>query len=205
MRLIYGFVLFVFFILSFDLYAQEMEYYEGKVVDARSRTPLERAVLEIDEHILLLNSLGEFQVYVKPHDTLFFSHLGYKPLKIVITDSLSVDDLPQVVYLSDSNYTLDEVEVSRYAITNEMRNNMSNIVKLAVEQAKKKDGLKYEFTNPEAGVTGTGLSSQQMFGCNFVSIFNKIKESRKPKETFEPSTKIVSYEEYMVSQKKSVE
>lgn len=69
-------------------------------------------------HVLNLNSVkgvitnpeGEFEIEVKVQDTLYFSYLGYKPLKVSVSNDLLKFGIP-VFRLTQLSFALEEVIV----------------------------------------------------------------------------------------------
>ena len=69
---------------------QQIEFVKGNVQSETSKLILQNV------HVLNLTKVkgtitsnkGEFEIQAKVNDTLYFSYIGYKPLKIVVTNDL---------------------------------------------------------------------------------------------------------------------
>lgn len=192
----------LFLLYSSAVFSQNTLIFSGTVLDKESYRPLEKANLKHNGQYQSLNTLAEFRINVGINDTIIFSHLGYKPFNIVITDTTTMQDLPRVIALEISNITLDEVEVNTFVLTEEMKKNAQRNVQMAVQQAKKKEGLTYRESNPEPGESGTGLSTSEMFGVNLFTVLDEVKKSKK-RTPPPPKMKIISYEEYQSSKSRS--
>jgi len=199
MKYILAFIGLFLSVFNITVQAQESFLFSGTVMDKDTEVLLENATIEIDGQFYTLNASAEFQIYVEMSDIIVFSHLGYTPAELVISDSTDINNLPSIITLERANITLDEVEVNNNVITEQMTRNAQNIVAGAVEQAKKSDGLSYDDKNPYPGPSGTGLSSSQMLGVNIFSVVDKIKKA-KTSSPPAATTRIITYEEYMSSQ-----
>ena len=199
MKYILAFIGLFLSAFNITVQAQEPFLFSGTVMDKDTEVLLENATIEIDGQFYTLNASAEFQIYVEMSDIIVFSHLGYTPAELVISDSTDINNLPSIITLERANITLDEVEVNNNVITEQMTRNAQNIVAGAVEQAKKSDGLSYDDKNPYPGPSGTGLSSSQMLGVNIFSVVDKIKKA-KTSSPPAATTRIITYEEYMSSQ-----
>ncbi|MGB2170867.1 MAG: carboxypeptidase-like regulatory domain-containing protein [Flavobacteriaceae bacterium] len=75
-------------------------------------------------HVLNLNSVegvitntkGEFEIAVQAQDTLYFSYLGFKPLKVPVSNDMIKFGVP-IFRLTQLSYALEEVIVRPYQLT----------------------------------------------------------------------------------------
>lgn len=81
----------------------------GVVWDKDSLQPLSGAVCHQGDISKGVDEKGCFSVRVQVGDTLRFSHVGYVPAEVVITDSLAGDDYLLGVFLSRDTVMLAEV------------------------------------------------------------------------------------------------
>ena len=64
----------------------------------------------------ITNNEGEFEIEVKAQDTLYFSYLGFKPLKVPVSNDMIKFGLP-VFRLTQLSFALEEVVVRPYQLT----------------------------------------------------------------------------------------
>ena len=83
-------VFFLFLLNSFSFMAQELFFLKGTVENESSTFPMESV------HVLNLSNVegtttdnkGNFEIPAKVNDTLYFSYLGFKSLKVAITKDM---------------------------------------------------------------------------------------------------------------------
>ena len=64
----------------------------------------------------ITNNNGEFEIQAKLNDTLYFSYIGYKSLKIVVTnDLIKFDD--NTIELTELAFALEEIIIKPYQLT----------------------------------------------------------------------------------------
>src|SRR6056300_159598 len=105
-----------FFISAFASFAQEK--FNAVVQNETTGLPMPSV------HILNLNQVigtitdqkGVFEIQAQANDTLYFSYLGYKPLKIAVTnDMLKFGNFKFV--MTELAFALEEIEVRPYQLT----------------------------------------------------------------------------------------
>lgn len=81
-------LLFLMIIATSVLSAQETTIVKGKVLDASNDKPLESVnIVNLNEVVgTSTNSAGEFEIKAKANDTLHFSYLGFKSIKVRVTN-----------------------------------------------------------------------------------------------------------------------
>lgn len=96
------------------------------------------------------NELGEFNLSVKPNDTLTFSHVGFRPITITIPDSLKRGNLVAKLFMVNDTISLEQVYISSMedfnsfkshflgmdVVPNQDLNNAQNNINLSVYEAK---------------------------------------------------------------------
>tara|TARA_B100000575_G_scaffold268069_1_gene246712 strand:+ start:16985 stop:17755 length:771 start_codon:yes stop_codon:yes gene_type:complete len=113
-------IFFIFFVTVFNL------------VSAQDQTSLLKGRIKNDStdeymssvHVLNLNSVegvisdseGNFEIAVKSKDTLYFSYLGFKPLKVPVSNDMIKLGIP-IFRLTQLSFALEEVIVRPYALT----------------------------------------------------------------------------------------
>ena len=110
----------IYFVLIFNL------------VTAQDQTSLLKGKIKNDStdefmssvHVLNLNSVdgvisdrnGDFEIAVKAKDTLYFSYLGFKPLKVPVSNDMIKLGVP-IFRLTQLSFALEEVIVRPYSLT----------------------------------------------------------------------------------------
>ena len=188
-------LLFLLF-LSTSLFAQKAYFFSGIVKDNITQEPLEQAIIYVNRTPYTLDIVGEYRLYVQEGDTIIIGHLGYKAQQIIITDTMKEENLPKVIFLDRQNITLEEVEISSYQLTQEMKDNAQRTIQLAIQQSQQAHTFDYEdqYTTPPP--TGTGFSSSQVVGANLFTLLKWFKKRKnKPKSLTQKH--VMTYEEYM--------
>ena len=113
MRKIYFILILVF---SFNAFSQQ----EFKAIVENESTGLPMSsvhVLNLTKVIgVITNQKGEFEINARVNDTLYFSYLGFKPLKIAVTnDMLKFGNFKFV--MTAIAFALEEIEVRPYQLT----------------------------------------------------------------------------------------
>ena len=104
------FFLIIILLISSLAYSQD----QTGVVKGRVQSETSESILQ-NVHVLNLtkvkgtitNSSGEFEIKAKVNDTLYFSYIGYKPLKIVVTNDL-VRFEDNTIELTELAFALEE-------------------------------------------------------------------------------------------------
>ena len=108
-----------FFLLSISTIAQEgYQYLNGIVENDATGFPMESV------HIINLNNVigttsdnkGVFEIPVQVNDTLYFSYLGYKSLKVAVTQDMIKFKLSKF-QLTELAYALEEIILRPYLLT----------------------------------------------------------------------------------------
>lgn len=189
------FFFIAFLLMNPLLFSQEVFFFAGKVVDAHTGDLLEKATLEVNGKAHALDVFAAFSIYAETGDTIVFSHLGYQSFRFLLVDTMSSASLPQTISLHREIITLDEVEVNNYELTEAMKRNAQRNVQIMRQQAQGKGTKDIEGNYKVPLPSGSGLSSEQMFGVNIVALLARLKFfNKKPPDL--PSKKMVPYEEY---------
>ena len=116
MRIVF---ILVIFLLSKSMIAQEaFQYLKGTVENDASGFPMESV------HILNLNNVigtttdnnGKFEISVQVNDTLYFSYLGYKSLKVAVTNDMIKFENSKF-QLTELAFALEEIILRPYLLT----------------------------------------------------------------------------------------
>lgn len=116
MRIVF---ILMIFLLSKSMIAQEaFQYIKGTVENDTSGFPMESV------HILNLNNVigtttdnnGKFEISVQVNDTLYFSYLGYKSLKVAVTNDMIKFENSKF-QLTELAFALEEIILRPYLLT----------------------------------------------------------------------------------------
>ena len=112
-------IFLIFFLLSISTIAQEgYQYLNGIVENDATGFPMESV------HIINLNNVigttsdnkGVFEIPVQVNDTLYFSYLGYKSLKVAVTQDM-IRFKSSKFQLTELAYALEEIILRPYLLT----------------------------------------------------------------------------------------
>ena len=120
--------LFLIFVLfSFFAFSQE-DLLRGVVVNAENDVPIDNVhIVNLNQVIgTITNRKGEFEISARANDTLYFSFIGFKSIKINVTnDMLKFQEIK--IGLTELAYTLEEVVVRPYQLTGYLEIDAKNI------------------------------------------------------------------------------
>jgi len=112
------FLLVLSFAVSAFVWSQQSEAVLGAVENENTQLPMETVhVLNLTQVIgTTTNRSGQFELPAALNDTLYFSYLGYKPLKVAVTsDMLKFKNTK--FRLTELAYALEEVIIRPYQLT----------------------------------------------------------------------------------------
>ena len=121
-------IIFITLTISTLTFSQEQtETVKGKIQSETSKSILQNV------HVLNLtkvkgtisNSKGEFEVKANVNDTLYFSYIGYKPLKVVVTNDLIRFD-NNTIELTELAFALEEIIIKPYQLTGYLEIDVKN-------------------------------------------------------------------------------
>lgn len=118
--------LFLFF--SLVSFAQETETISGKVLNAANDVPIENAhVVNLNQvQGAVTNAKGEFEIQAAVNDTLYFSYLGFKSIRVRVTgDWLKYGEV--TVKMTELGIALEEVVVRPLQLTGYLEIDAKNI------------------------------------------------------------------------------
>jgi len=107
------------FILTSFCFSQEITTVKGAIINANKNTPLENVnIVNLSQVIgTSTNKKGEFSIDVKVNDTLHFSYLGFKSLKIKVTNDWVKFGTATTIELTELALALEEIVVSEIKLT----------------------------------------------------------------------------------------
>ena len=121
-------LIFISLSLSFVCFSQQQnQIVKGKVQSETSKSVLQNVhVLNLTKVKGTITNLeGEFEINAKLNDTLYFSYIGYKPLKIVVTNDLIRFD-ENTIELTELAFALEEVIIKPYQLTGYLEIDVKN-------------------------------------------------------------------------------
>ena len=121
-------IIFVTLTISTLTFSQEQtETVKGNVQSETSKSILQNVhVLNLTKvKGTITNNNGEFEIQAKLNDTLYFSYIGYKSLKIVVTnDLIKFDD--NTIELTELAFALEEIIIKPYQLTGYLEIDVKN-------------------------------------------------------------------------------
>ena len=111
--------------LSFS--QQQIEIVKGNVQSETSKAILQNVhVLNLTKvKGTITSSEGEFEIQAKVNDTLYFSYIGYKPLKVVVTNDL-IRFEKNTIELTELAFALEEIIIKPYQLTGYLEIDVKN-------------------------------------------------------------------------------
>ena len=121
-------LIFISLSLSFVCFSQQ----QNQIVRGKVQSETSKSVLQ-NVHVINLtkvkgtitNSSGEFEIQAKVNDTLYFSYIGYKPLKIVVTNDL-IRFKDNTIELTELAFALEEIVIKPYQLTGYLEIDVKN-------------------------------------------------------------------------------
>ena len=121
-------IIFITLTISTLTFSQEQtETVKGNVQSETSKSILQNVhVLNLTKvKGTITNSNGEFEIQAKANDTLYFSYIGYKSLKVVVTnDLIKFDD--NTIELTELAFALEEIIIKPYQLTGYLEIDVKN-------------------------------------------------------------------------------
>jgi len=112
------------------IYAQDTKNtVRGKVKSESSKTSLQNVhVLNLSKVVgAITDKEGIFEINASVNDTLYFSYIGYKPLKIIVTnDLIKYEDNDLTFNLTELALALEEVIITPYRLTGYLEIDVKN-------------------------------------------------------------------------------
>lgn len=118
----------LFLLIGLVSFGQETDIVTGKVLNAANDVPIENAhVVNLNQvEGAVTNEKGEFQINATVNDTLYFSYLGFKSIRVRVTgDWLKYGEV--TVKMTELGIALEEVVVSPLQLTGYLEIDAKNI------------------------------------------------------------------------------
>lgn len=184
-------VLFILlFLLPVVAMAQKLprQILHGKVI-ADSLKVENLSVLNVNSNIgAVTDKEGEFTIYARPTDTLFFSSITFRSRSLVLKE---IDFLqnPLVIRLDVNVTMLDEVIISPNTFTGELANDSKNIkTNLVTSGIDSYDMIATDIPRSmvnQNGALSSNVTGSQLTGVNFNKIYDMIFRKKKKKDAGE--------------------
>ena len=107
------------FVLPQQLMAQQKELVRGKIVDASDDKPMENVnIVNLNQVFgTATNQEGAFEIQAKVNDTLHLSFLGYKSIKVRVTNDWINFGNQTTIKLTELAFALEEVVINKLKLT----------------------------------------------------------------------------------------
>ena len=177
--------LLILIFISITAFSQEEEKeirtkkIKGKVIDVNTRFPLKSAhVLNLTSvKGLVTNRFGEFSIYAKKGDEIYFSYIGYESVKLTVTNDLLKNDKLEIA-IHEKTVNIKEVTVKAHELIGVLAIDAKNVPNAAPTRVHI-NGL------PQAYEIGTPQSPN--YNSPLAAVFSPVdfwyqKLGKKPKE-----------------------
>ncbi|PJB13573.1 MAG: hypothetical protein CO119_00940 [Flavobacteriales bacterium CG_4_9_14_3_um_filter_40_17] len=113
----YGIILIVTLLWTVISFGQNQKI-SGVIIDSGTDKPIDNVnVLNLSRVIgTISNEKGEFEIFAQTNDTLYFSFLGYKPIKVRVTNDWLRFQGTKIA-LTQTAFALEEVSVTSSRLT----------------------------------------------------------------------------------------
>jgi len=176
------FVVFLFLLLSPLLFSQETQSSQsitGTIIDDMTKKPIGNVnIININTvKGVVSNDKGFFEMKATANDTLHISFLGYKSIKVKVTNDW-IKNKTTEIQLTQKAYALEEVIIRPY--------NLTGYLEIDAKLIPIKENYRYSISGLSQGYEG-GSYSPNAFGRVLGSIFNPADMlynffGKKPKE-----------------------
>tara|TARA_B100000900_G_scaffold10350_1_gene8509 strand:- start:610 stop:1380 length:771 start_codon:yes stop_codon:yes gene_type:complete len=112
-------IIILLFVLPQQLVAQQKELVRGKIVDASDDKPMENVnIVNLNQVFgTATNEEGAFEIQAKVNDTLHLSFLGYKSIKVRVTNDWVNFGNQTTIKLTELAFALEEVVINKLKLT----------------------------------------------------------------------------------------
>ena len=112
-------LIILLFVLPQQLVAQQKKLVRGKIVDASDVKPMENVnIVNLNQVFgTATNQEGAFEIQAKVNDTLHLSFLGYKSIKVRVTNDWVNFGNQTTIKLTELAFALEEVVINKLKLT----------------------------------------------------------------------------------------
>jgi len=131
--------------MSFTINAQDVNTVKGKIVRAGTITPLESVnIVNLNKVIgTATDSNGEFEIRVSVNDTLHLSYLGFKSIKVRVTNDWINFGTIATIEMTELALALEEVVVNQIKLT--------GYLELDIQQVPVQQNFRYSISGLNTG------------------------------------------------------
>ena len=139
------FFLLIILLFPFSLMAQNDSTVKGRIVEAGTITPLENVnIVNLNKVVgTATNENGEFEIRVSVNDTLHLSYLGYKSIKVRVTNDWVNFGTSATIEMTELAFALEEVVVSQMKLT--------GYLELDIQQVPIQQNFRYSISGLNTG------------------------------------------------------
>jgi hypothetical protein len=112
-------LIILLFVLPQQLVAQQKELVRGKIINASDDKPMENVnIVNLNQVFgTATNQEGAFEIQAKVNDTLHLSFLGYKSIKVRVTNDWVNFGNQTTIKLTELAFALEEVVINKLKLT----------------------------------------------------------------------------------------
>jgi hypothetical protein len=146
------FFLFILLIGTSITYGQEMTTVKGVVINASEGVPLESVNIVNLNQVkgTTTNARGEFEIKAKATDTLHFSYLGFKSIKVRVTNDW-IKFGSSTIQLTELAFALEEVVLNEFKLT--------GFLEVDIKQVPINTNYRYNISGLQTGYEAGGSST----------------------------------------------
>ncbi|EMQ94798.1 MAG: hypothetical protein CMP05_10860 [Xanthomarina sp.] len=146
------FFLFTLFLGTSLMFGQEDTTVKGVVINATEGVPLESVnIVNINQvKGTTTNARGEFEIKAKATDTLHFSYLGFKSIRVRVTNDW-IKFGSSTIELTELAFALEEVVVNEFKLT--------GFLEVDIQQVPMNTNYRYSISGLQTGYEAGGSSS----------------------------------------------
>jgi hypothetical protein len=139
------FLLLIILLMSFTINAQNANTVKGKIVKSGTITPLESVnIVNLNKVIgTATDTNGEFEIRVSVNDTLHLSYLGYKSIKVRVTNDWINFGTIATIEMTELALALEEVVVNQIKLT--------GYLELDIQQVPIQQNFRYSISGLNTG------------------------------------------------------
>ena len=169
-------------------FSQENTTVKGVVINSADDSPLESVnIVNLNQVVgTSTNNKGEFEIQAKPNDTLHFSYLGYKSIKVRVTNDW-IKFGSSKIELTEMALALEEVVVNQLKLTGYLEVDIKQVPIVNNNYRYSISGLPttgYEASSPGAisKIIGSIFNPADFLNRMFGKKSNELRKLKKMKE-----------------------
>jgi hypothetical protein len=183
-------LLLLLFLLPIAVIAQDRprQILNGRVV-ADSLKVEGLSVYNVSSHIgAVTDKQGSFTIYARPKDTLFFSSVSYRSVRLVLSEK-DILERPLIIKLDVNYIMLDEVVITPTTLTGKLDKDSKNTkIRLITSGMDSYQAIQTDTPRPKSNVNTalpSSVTGSALTGVNLGQVFNLFFKKRKRKDAGE--------------------